>query len=137
MGSDAWYEEIEKRRAERSREEIAKIQAEGLMEQWEALKAAEIAQKQAEEFTCTQRGKYRDMLASALGVRIGTRVSVTKRHGCGPKAQMRTSIYEVSKIVVYGATALSLYGRTAKKDGSLGEVHNIGTDWKREVSDAQ
>jgi hypothetical protein len=113
------------------REAIAHRQAVELMTQWNKLKAAEEAAKTASSAEVVERSEYTRMLAEALKVPIGSRVSVTRKVGYKMGGKMQTKTYEVTSFALWGSSSLRLWGRTVKRDGSLGENFEIGTDWKR------
>jgi len=130
------YEELgrkmEEARKQRDREAIAMLKAESLMAQWEKLTAAEESAKQAKTIEQQERQRYTDMLAEALNVKIGMRVERTRKVGFRNGGMIQTKTYEVTRYSLYvNATSLCLWGRTVRKDGTLGDVFEIGTDWKR------
>lgn len=116
---------------ERQREEIAELQATDLMRQWECFQAEKKAETDAHKAQVEAHDKFTRMLAEALRVKIGMRVSVTKSHGYGQKKTMRTTVYEVTYFSHYRGATLNLKGKTVLKSGALGEVRDIDSDWQR------
>lgn len=131
MDEEQANREYKERRDQQEREEIARLKADNLMAQWEVVKAAKVAADAAMDAHIAERLKFTEMLAGALNIKIGMRVTKTvgptwKRHNTMVKT------YEVNKYaVLYNPTQLTLWGRTVKKDGTLGEVFEIGTGWER------
>ena len=125
-------EDLEKARKQRDREALAKLQAADLMAQWETVEATEQAADEARKAVIAARQKYTAMLAEALNVRVGMRVTQTRKQGYVNGGTLVTKTYEVTDFSLYfGPTNLRLWGRTVRKDGSLGERFEIGTDWQR------
>lgn len=119
----------EQERAQRDREAVAKLQAENLMAQWETTCAAKDSLNAAKATYSLEHDRYTEMLAAALNVTVGMRVTRTRhRHG---NQVPRTQTFEVTKFALYLPTTLTLWGRTVRKDGTMGEVFDIGTDWER------
>lgn len=131
VGSPEWEKKVSDTKANRDREEIAKLQAAGLLTQWEILQTAEAALEEAKKAVNEQRGRYATQLAEALRVTKGTRVTKISRRGLGAHAREVVKTFEVTKYSAWGATALNLWGRTVREDGSLGATFEIGTQWER------
>ncbi len=122
--------------AERSKEEreaVANFAIEGLVEQWEGVQSATQERKLAVEAEALSKRQYADSLAAAFKISQGTRVyTENRRHKRGTYTKVQVRIeYEVTRWVFYGATSLCLYGRTIRKDGTLGELREIGTSWRK------
>jgi hypothetical protein len=129
MDDMAFMADYPERMQQERREEVAQLQAERLMAQWEALQAARAATVTAKKYEASERQKYTDMLASALRITVGMRVTTTRR--TWKRKEATTKTYEVTHYTLDGATTLSLTGRTVRKDGTIGAVFEIGADWKR------
>ncbi len=113
----------------KKREEVASLQAVDLMVQYDILTAANQAVEDAKKTASEAKTKFADMLAAAYKITVGMRVSVTKR--TWKRAEPTTTVYEVIGWNHWAGANLTLKGRTVRKDGSLGDAHDISGDWKR------
>jgi len=130
-GTQEYFDFMASKVAERDRESVAQLEVEGLVTQWDVVVAAKRTEKEAQEAHKQERDRYKAMLAEALGVTVGMRVTRTKERSWRDKTLV-TQTFEVTgwKLTVSPAM-LSLHGRTIRKDGTLGETHEIGSRWER------
>lgn len=127
-----WRDAKDLKREQAKREEVARLQATELMAQYDAMTAADEAVKAADKTASEAKTKFADMLAAALKITVGMRVSVTTTSSWSRKTS-RTTVYEVVRWTHAGGANLTLRGNPVRKDGTLGEQHDISSDWKRVV----
>jgi len=95
------------------------------------------ALEKQEERLAGEREKLEGQLATAiaakLGIGIGSIIRTVSTHGWGEKVHKVTRRYHVTKISYedWGTSreSLRIWGRTVRKDGSLGETCSVWREW--------
>jgi hypothetical protein len=126
---EAVHAEREAEKRSNARDHIAKL-SDVLLRSFDSLIDAEDAKKAADKEHRDAKQSYTDTLAGLAGVKIGSRVTRTRTIGRIRSKREQTQTFEVGGIFLSGYTELSLRGKTVLKNGSIGEWHDIGTEWE-------
>jgi len=73
-------------------------------------------------------------IAKTMGVSIGSVVYTEQKEGYGDKGKLLKRRYRVEKIIEGGwrNKGITLWGRTLRKDGAVGERKEVWREWKVE-----
>lgn len=130
VGSPEWQALMAAARRDLDLKQVEALASPAALETYNALLAAQKTLAEAEAAEQALRKAHGDTIAEALGIRPGVIVNKERRKGWD--GDTRTIRYVVTSWRLSGAAGLNLFGRTIRKDGTPGEICEIGSYWGKE-----